>query len=537
MNGARLNFDGREIKIGEETTTIGRASDNDISFLSDSNVSRYHAEIKIRNGQYWLSDLGSSNGTTVNGQRVVRAVLLNDGDRIVLGGSSEVVFTTAAVEEDEPAEEATAGAAAGAGRDSPADEAETGGEAAEPTEQGAEEATAHKPAKMNWLVGCAGITFGLALIAVVAAVLFNQCGGPPPETVCSPKVKIISPSIGETIEKKTPVKIRMDEFDCITHVLVSIDGKKIREIEVEESGFEEATLTAELDPNQFPDLSDGWPHTIRVALKDDKGGVIEDADELPEIYLETREIEVARTEPEGGNGEDSTGEETGGTEPTGTETTSIIELNQLARQVIAGLPANSRFAPDQDFLQAVQKLIPEYTTPGYFARAEKYRDVINEAYIKERDLNPSLGYLLAMSQTKFDLANKKNGEGLWDMPADFVSRNNFNAGCAEGASLSEPTQNCAAKASSEYMKALVETVFDGDIIYSVATFGKPPQRALERKAALPPDKKNFWPLLSRHERDQVARFFAAAIVTENPKKFGLDGDRPLSELYKFGSAN
>lgn len=46
-------------------------------------ISRRHALIEVRgNGDYWLSDLGSRNGTCVNGRRIARAVRLRDGDRV-----------------------------------------------------------------------------------------------------------------------------------------------------------------------------------------------------------------------------------------------------------------------------------------------------------------------------------------------------------------------------------------------------------------------------------------------------------------------
>ena len=50
----------------------------------EAKVSRRHARITLSNGQYFLEDLGSTNGTMVNGQRV-SAVALNPGDMIQLG--------------------------------------------------------------------------------------------------------------------------------------------------------------------------------------------------------------------------------------------------------------------------------------------------------------------------------------------------------------------------------------------------------------------------------------------------------------------
>lgn len=504
MDNAKLKFDGREINIGEGITTLGRASDNNVSFINDANVSRYHAEIETQGEDFWLIELGSSNGTTVNGKKVETEVLLKNGDKILLGGSSEVIFVTEDKEEPEQKEETKSETASAVGGDSVADD----NEASEDTDVPEEEAEEPKTSsKMKWLFGCAGIAFGLAIISVFAAILFTQCGSPPPDMACSPKAKIVSPSLGDTIEKTVEIKAEIEDADCIEKVTFYVDGQKIKEVT-------EPPFKAEFNPDQFPDLADGFPHTIWIDLEDDTNEKIEQAYKVEELYVETREVEVAEnTEPP--DDEDPNPKKPKDT----TGKTSIIDLNNFSKDFIKTLPANSQFSPDADFLEDVQKLIPEYTSAGYFARAAKYRDVINEAYIKERGLDASLGYILAMSRSKFILQQSKTGEGLWDMPNNFVTENNYNAGCP-GESLSEESQNCAAKSSAEYMKALVVTVFDGDVIYSVATFGKSTQAALTRKAQLPPDHANFWKVLTRRERDQVARFVAAGIVTQNPQKFG-----------------
>jgi pSer/pThr/pTyr-binding forkhead associated (FHA) protein len=68
---------------------IGRSKESDIR-LSDPNVSRKHAEIRQEGSTYWIVDLGSTNGISVNGRALKRSKL-DDGDRITLG-STEVVF-------------------------------------------------------------------------------------------------------------------------------------------------------------------------------------------------------------------------------------------------------------------------------------------------------------------------------------------------------------------------------------------------------------------------------------------------------------
>ena len=85
---ARLVLGGEpgaaEYPILADVVTIGRALDNDL-VLEHPSVSRHHAEIRREPGGYALADLGSTNGTTVNG-RAVTAARLHDGDLVQLGG-------------------------------------------------------------------------------------------------------------------------------------------------------------------------------------------------------------------------------------------------------------------------------------------------------------------------------------------------------------------------------------------------------------------------------------------------------------------
>src|SRR4051795_707824 len=69
--------DGRRIEIGEAPLAIGRMPECDLN-LSDANVSRKHAEIRRQGTGFVVVDLGSTNGTKVNGANV-KERLLNNG--------------------------------------------------------------------------------------------------------------------------------------------------------------------------------------------------------------------------------------------------------------------------------------------------------------------------------------------------------------------------------------------------------------------------------------------------------------------------
>ena len=67
--------------IEKERITLGRLADNDV-VLSDRLVSRHHATIVRVGSQFQLEDRGSTNGTYVNGERIVGRYTLQDGDTI-----------------------------------------------------------------------------------------------------------------------------------------------------------------------------------------------------------------------------------------------------------------------------------------------------------------------------------------------------------------------------------------------------------------------------------------------------------------------
>jgi DNA-binding winged helix-turn-helix (wHTH) protein len=73
---------------------IGRSSDCDIS-LPDRQVSRYHARVSWRGDGYQVEDLGSKNGTHVNGQSVNEPAELADGDELQIALRFKLAFVDA----------------------------------------------------------------------------------------------------------------------------------------------------------------------------------------------------------------------------------------------------------------------------------------------------------------------------------------------------------------------------------------------------------------------------------------------------------
>lgn len=86
---AVLEVDGRRVPLTRAVTVLGRAGEVDVP-LDDAGVSRRHAEVHAIDGRYRVVDLGSTNGTFVDGERVATGEL-RDGSTITVG-RSRLVF-------------------------------------------------------------------------------------------------------------------------------------------------------------------------------------------------------------------------------------------------------------------------------------------------------------------------------------------------------------------------------------------------------------------------------------------------------------
>lgn len=88
---------GTKYDLTKEVTLLGRDVSNEI-ILGDSEISRQHSRLTRTPGGYVLEDLGSTNGTFVNGERLMAPRVLNPGDLIALGENVTLTFDTIAPE-------------------------------------------------------------------------------------------------------------------------------------------------------------------------------------------------------------------------------------------------------------------------------------------------------------------------------------------------------------------------------------------------------------------------------------------------------
>ena len=501
----------REMKISGGVVSFGRGADNSVAFADDSNVSRHHAEIETRGENFYVVDLESRNGTSVNREHINGEQRLRDGDAINFGGESRVEFYQSSEKADGQA-------------------SANGGETAtKKTENiaSAETQTAAAPlAKSNLPLILAGATLLLMVLIIVGvggvlayrSVAASRCAG---------TVEILSPSNGDTVADSFDIKIRATNVNCIERVEYRIDDEAIATAQT-------APFTVTLDGADVQKFADQNSHILTAAVVSRNGtlkvqnGEVLLGFENSKTAAKLADSQLADSTPK----VSATNIDVAAPIAQTAAQVSLSDVKTMSETFIKKFSGNFAYTLDPQFLRAVQGLTGEYRVAGFYQKAANYQDQINVAFIGEQDLDPPLGYVLAMSRSKFD--NKKNGnlEGLWQISGEMAAANGYNGQCG-AETLSDAAQNCAARTAAIYTKAIVVNLFQGDVVYGVSCFGMSPAEAGRWKITLPENRANFWNVIkSAKQRDALARFFAAAIVAENPQKFDLKRDKPLSDFYK-----
>lgn len=493
MSGVKLKINGeKDFSTNHPLITFGRRADNNV-LLDDTNVSQYHARIEQREDGYWIIDQGSSNGTTVNGNPVEPEMLLEDGDIILFGNTSQVQFNLEGVEKEE--------------------EADLSDEAAAPVETKTEE----EKKGSSTLMMVAGGVVGLAVITVVVVGLVFWSGG----GKCEATVTIRGVENRDEINKSTDITADVQQkTPCVGEVVFLLDGKEF-------GRAKSAPYKATLEEDKFAGKVDGLDHQLKVILLDKKGETIPQSSE---IALAFNTLETPTPTPE--TTQTPTGQPT--PKQTGPGGPKVIETQDMIRNLLKNdFPNAPGYKLNQDFLIAVNKKTADYVSEGFYTRASKYKDIINVAFVAERNLAPSLGYILAMSRSKFNNQKQGENEGLWQISPVVLAANGVDLNLICGTeTLSDDAQACSAKVSALYLNAIISNVFEGDIIYAIAAIGLPPQEADTFKRTLPANRDDFWTAIkSPKQREQVVNFFAAGIVAENPDRFGLKKDLPISKLF------
>ena len=90
---------GKVFELVKDQIVVGRDTTADIT-ISDAEVSRKHARFYLQGSAYMLEDLGSTNGTFVNGQRLMGPHALKNGELIMLGENVGLVYEASSIDMD-----------------------------------------------------------------------------------------------------------------------------------------------------------------------------------------------------------------------------------------------------------------------------------------------------------------------------------------------------------------------------------------------------------------------------------------------------
>jgi len=503
----------REFEIVGDLLTIGRALDNTIALDGDTNVSRYHAEITRRGNSFWVSDLGSSNGTTVNDEPIDFECELQNGDLISTGGSTIIEFHLSETPWRRRREEP---------RREPLPEVEP--PPFSPTPPQSNDAVAEEPlaaptpppGRPQLGLVLAGVGGGLLLTALVGVFIYSKLS-----PKCHPTARIVNPQSGATIREPVPVRVEVTDPECIDRLIYELNGQRIASAGV--SPYEII-----LNPQTFPELRAG-NHILSVTVEDFDGNRIVQSETVLLAFNQN-----SKESPSESAGNSSNNNEVA------TASLSDSDVKDMVTKLAKRINPKSDYVFDPDFLQQVRARIGQYVSSGFTDRAAAFRDVINEQFVTEHGLPLPLAYVTAMSRSRFIIVKNASGtsvpgnadtpQGLWQVPPslaqDYVGR------CGPSETLSDPDQKCSAIAASSYMKRLVVGIFKGDFVYAISAFGMSPGEAARLQDQMQSDRRDFWKVIkSAPQRDRVVSFFAAGIVGENPKEFNLLQDKPLTNLY------
>ncbi len=221
---------------------------------------------------------------------------------------------------------------------------------------------------------------------------------------------------------------------------------------------------------------------------------------------------------------------------TGVEATAVRTMTlQLASQI--SQKSGYEFGPE--FVEMIRRRTPEYVAEKPLLAARQYRHEINKSF-RDQGLEPLIGYVLAMSRSKFDPLIAEKGIGIWQLPMSVVRSQGYLGPADNSTKLKVPETSAQIVAS--YTRQLLSTFEADDFMYAIACFGMSLQEAGQLQARLvstAPDAKSRRDImkmirarvLTEEQIENIVRFFAAGIVGENPQHFGLTTPRPFSDLY------
>lgn len=535
----------QEVESGESVMSIGSALDNIVCLEDDAGVARYHAVIERDEDKFRLSDLGTRQGTKLNGEVIFLERELKDGDRITLGDSVVIEFYSHEASTPRAASDVSTHAPASASATS-----ELSYAVGSATSSGISNASTNLSSSAARSVGGAtsggvpassapsahaslenstegmsqttkavlGIGGGLLLTATAAAFIFNPFGGG-----CRASVRILTPTSGTILRSAATIRVEARESACIKRVSYQLDGEEI-------AGASNAPYEAMLDPRRLPRMKAG-NHVLTATIETTDGA---QARQSGEIYVA---FNASNGEPPDAPTAPPSTEETR-EPPTNNANGSLVtgtDVQAMAERLASQLSGKSGYVFEREMVNAVQARTSDYSAASSLEGATRYRRVVVKAF-SDRGIRPLLGFVLAMSRSGFKEASGREGASIWRVPAN-VAQGYLQPGETLQTALDNPQR--AAEISAVYLKDLLGVFETENFDLAVACYGSTLEESgalKQRVASLPAaERRNFWQLVernivSREQSERVVKFYAAGIVGENPQRFGAASERPLSEL-------
>ncbi|HKP86577.1 MAG TPA: FHA domain-containing protein [Blastocatellia bacterium] len=514
MAHAKLKIDSPgapefEAEIRGEAS-IGRAPDN-LVCIDDRMVSAYHAVIEKRGEAFWLSDLGSRNGTTLNGEPVTAERRLKDGDSISVAGIAAIAFRS-----DEGSSQPQA--RYGEPRRESVSTATADDTVAERLPQAA------PTPRASPLLIIAAAVIGIAVAGGAVMLVTGMVGG------ADGAVRVLSPETGSTIRGPQTIRVEAESPRDIGEITYLLDG-------VEFASAEHAPFEVTLDPAQLEtkvrNLASG-NHVLTLTVEDKKGNKKPQS----ETVLLAFDTSVAT-----GDGVEvkTSGEEAKKESATPGARSGSTDVAALSRNLAAAISGKSWFDFDSQFADEIRNRTPSYRV-NVMDDASRHRRQIGNAF-NSKGLPPAIGFVMALSESRFkeDAATGPDQKiGFWQVPRQIALEQGYILPDESAADLKDVKRS--AEIAASYINDLVNAFGGMDhFMYAIACYGMPLSQAAKVRARLEeidPNataRKDFWRMVRsnvvpRDGADHVARFFAAGIVGENPQMFGLNS-RPLSSLY------
>lgn len=463
----------REIPFEGEKMSFGRGSEADFRF-DDDGLSRLHSSVYRDGDLVWIVDENSTNGTFVNGEKVASGTPLKDGDAIRIGHATDLRVRIAEA------------------RSIPKDNSPAAKTSPTPS-------LFQSAANPSYLIPLAVI--GIAFLVITASAVFIG-------------VSVIS-------EDKPTAAGSDDEYE-ITEKYDSDKNADSPTPTPAPTPPENSNRQSE-DNSEITESPVGQADADENALPQKK--YLEMSDAERSRYVEVKALKVARMI---GNSE------TRSIPPAAVERIKSF-VNAYASRVNTKPLGGCRFG---DNLQST------------YERASKNAPFIIRAF-NERGIDPQIGIYLAMIESEHCVCLQSPTGPLGMFQFTRATGKNHGLDTKPGASPSNPDERCepepAARAAASYMKALTLRFGTGPLSVPLAIgsynsgeggLSTNLKAALEKNES---QERSFWTLVANADSlskqfqlenvKYVPKFFAAAIVGENPNDFGLRL-QPLSTYTK-----